>query len=320
MSLPDDPLIGFAHAAYRFGERFAARGTGLRFVEARTRQELERLLPELDVLVVSGFWRNDLAARAPRLVLIQSISAGTEQFDKATLAARNIRLASAQGVNAEAVAQHGMAMMLAIARRLPEAIRNQDRRHWRGMSPDPALREDTLTGRTLLVVGHGRIGSRLGALARAFGLRVIGVRRDPSAGGDGADEIHGLSALPGLWSRADIVALTCALTPETTHLMGEAAFRALKPGAGLINLARGRVVDETALLDALRSGRLAWAALDVFAEEPLPAEHPLWAMPNVLITPHCAGEFRGYEDGVIDLLLDNIARLRRGEPLINRIV
>ncbi|WP_114374165.1 D-2-hydroxyacid dehydrogenase [Elioraea thermophila] len=320
MSLPDDPLIGFAHAAYRFGERFAARGTGLRFVEARTREELERLLPELDVLVVSGFWRNDLAARAPRLVLIQSISAGTEQFDQATLAARGIRLASAQGANAEAVAQHGMALLLAIARRLPEAIRNQDRRHWRGMSPDPALREDTLAGRTLLVVGYGRIGSRLGALARAFGLRVIGVRRDPGAGGAGADELHGFSALPALWGRADIVALTCALTSETTGLVDEAAFRALKPGAGLVNLARGRVVDETALLDALRSGRLAWAALDVFAEEPLPAEHPLWAMPNVLITPHCAGEFRGYEDGVIDLLVDNIARLRRGETLINQIV
>lgn len=320
MSLPDDPLIGFAHAAYRFGERFAARRSGLRFVEARTCEELERLLPELDVLVVSGFWRDDLAARAPRLVLIQSISAGTEQFDRATLAARGIRLASAQGVNAEAVAQHGMAMMLAIARRLPEAIRNQDRHHWRGMSPDPALREDTLTGRTLLVVGYGRIGSRLGTLARAFGLRVIGVRRDPGAGGAGADELHGFSALPELWGKADIVALTCALTPETTGLVDEAAFRALKPSAGLVNLARGRVVDETALLDALRSGRLAWAALDVFAEEPLPAEHPLWAMPNVLITPHCAGEFRGYEDGVIDLLLDNIGRLRRGEPLVNQII
>ena len=320
MSLPDDPLIVLAHGAYRLDECFAARRTGLRFVAARTREELERLLPDLDVLVVSGFWRNAFAARAPRLRYIQSISAGTEQFDCATLAARGIRLASAQGVNAEAVAQHGMAMLLAIARRLPEAIRNQDRRHWRGMSPDPALREDTLTGRTLLVIGYGRIGSRLGALARAFGMRVIGVRRDPGAGGEHADEMHAFSALPNLWGKADIVALTCALTPETTELVGEAALRALRPGAGLINLARGRVVDEAALIDALRSGPLAWAALDVFAEEPLPAEHPLWAMPNVLITPHCAGEFRGYEDGVIDLLVENLARLRRGEPLINQIV
>ncbi len=320
MSLPDDPLIVFAHASYRLGERFAARRAGLRFVEVRTREELDRLLPDLDVLVVSGFWRNAFATHAPRLVYIQSISAGTEQFDSATLAARGIRLASAQGVNAEAVAQHGMAMLLAIARRLPEAIRNQDRRHWRGMSPDPALREDTLSGRTLLVVGYGRIGSRLGALARAFGMRVIGVRRDPGAGGETADEMHAFAALSDLWGKADIVALTCALAPETTGLVGEAAFRALRRGAGLVNLARGRVVDEPALLAALQSGRLAWAALDVFAEEPLPSEHPLWAMPNVLITPHCAGEFRSYEDGVIDLLVENLARLRRGEPLINQIV
>ncbi|MDW8444571.1 MAG: NAD(P)-dependent oxidoreductase [Acetobacteraceae bacterium] len=188
------------------------------------------------------------------------------------------------------------------------------------MSPDPALREDTLSGKTLLVVGYGRIGSRLGQLARAFGMRVIGVRRDPAAGGAGADEIHGFGDLPALWSRADIVALTCALTPETAGLVGEAALRSLRPGTGLVNLARGRVVDEPALLDALRSGRLGWAALDVFAEEPLPPEHPLWLMPNVLITPHCAGEFLGYEEGVIDLLLENLGRLRRGERLLNQIV
>ncbi len=320
MSLADDPLIVFAHGAYQLSERFAARRTGLRFVAARTREELERLLPDLDVLVVSGFWRNAFAARARRLVYIQSISAGTEQFDCTTLAARGIRLASAQGVNAEAVAQHGMAMMLAIARRLAEAVRNQDRRLWRGMTPDPAQREDTLTGKTLLIVGYGRIGARLGTLARAFGMRVIGVRRTLSANGGSADEMHSFSALSDLWGKADIIALTCALTPETTGLVDEAAFRALRRGAGLVNLARGRVVDEAALLDALRTGRLAWAALDVFAEEPLPAEHPLWAMPNVLITPHCAGEFRGYEDAVIDLLVENLARLRRGEPLINQIV
>jgi len=318
--LPNDPVIGFAHATYRLAERFAARGTGLRIVEARTREELERQLPTLDVLAVSGLWRNDFAARAPRLVFIQSISAGTEHFDLALLAFRGIRLASARGVNAEAVAQHGMAMMLAIARRLPEALRNQDRRHWRGMAANPAAREDTLRGKTLLIVGFGRIGSRLGELARAFGMRVIGIRRDPASGGAGADAVHAFAELPALWGKADIVALTCALTAETTRLVDEAAFAVLKPGAWLVNLARGRVVDEAALLQALRTGRLAWAALDVFDNEPLPADHPLWAMPNVLITPHCAGEFEGYEDGVIDLLLENLSRLRRGEPPINGVV
>jgi D-2-hydroxyacid dehydrogenase (NADP+) len=312
--------ICFAHAAYRMGERFALRNTGIAHVEVRSGEELARTLPEADVLVVSMLWRNDLAPVAGRLKLIQSISAGTDQYDKALLSERGIRLASAAGVNAAAVAEHAMALILALARRLPEARDNQRAGHWRGMIGDLARREDQLTGKTLLVVGLGRIGARLARLAKAFEMRVLATRRDPAGGAAGADQVYGSDRLHGLLAEADIVALTCPLTPATERLIDAAALAAMKPSAHLINVARGRVVDEPALIEALQAGRLAAAALDVTAEEPLPAASPLWSLPNVLLTPHTAGETRAYEDGVLGLLLANLERLRRGEALVNEVV
>jgi phosphoglycerate dehydrogenase-like enzyme len=178
-----------------------------------------------------------------------------------------------------------------------------------------------LGGKTLLVVGVGRIGGRLARLAKAFGMHVVGLRRDPANGAEGADEIHPMTALHAQLPRADIVALCCALTDETRGLMEARAFAAMKPAAALVNVARGRVCDEPALIAALQSGRIGQAALDVTADEPLPAESPLWAMPNVLITPHTGGETRAYEDNVLDLMEENLARLRRGESALkNQVV
>ena len=317
----DALTICFAHVAYRLGDRFAARDTGLGNFEVRTREELEARIGEADVLVVSGLWRNDLLPRAGRLKLIQSISAGVDQYDQAALRAQGVRLASAQGVNARAVAEHAMALILALTRRLPEARDNQAKRVWRGMIGDLAQREDELGGKTLLIVGLGRIGGRLAQLARAFDLHVIGVRRDPARGPNGADEVHGLAALPTLLPGADIVALTCPLTPETENLIDAAALGLMRPSAFLVNAARGRCVDENALVAALTQGRIAGAALDVTRDEPLPAASPLWALANVLITPHTAGETRRYEDNVLDLLMDNLDRLWRGETaLSNQVV
>jgi D-2-hydroxyacid dehydrogenase (NADP+) len=312
--------ICFAHAAYQMSERFALRNTGIAHVQVRSVEELARTLPEADVLCVSMMWRNELAASAGRLKLIQSISAGTDQYDKAVLTQHGIRLASAAGVNAEAVAEHAMALILALARRLPEARDNQRAKHWRGMIGDLSRREDQLSGKTLLVVGLGRIGARLARLGKAFDMRVVGTRRDPAAGAAGADAVYGNDRLHALLGEADIVALTCPLTPETTNLIDAAALAAMKPSAQLINVARGKVVDEPALTAALQAGRLDAAALDVTVEEPLPAASPLWSMPNVLITPHSAGETRFYEDAVIDLLIANLERLRRGEALVNGLV
>jgi phosphoglycerate dehydrogenase-like enzyme len=312
--------ICFAHAAYRMAERFRLRNTGIAHFQVQTAENLARQLPDADVLVVSMMWKNELAGTASRLKFIQSISAGTDQYDRQLLRQRGVRVASAAGVNAQAVAEHSMAMILALSRRLPEARDNQHARHWRGMIGEIARREFELAGKTLLVVGMGRIGSRLVRLAKAFDMRVIATKRDPSTGADGADAVAGTDRLHEVLSQADIVALTCPLTPQTENLIDASALASMKPGAHLVNVSRGRVVDEPALIKALQEGRLAGAALDVTCEEPLPASSPLWAMPNVLITPHTAGETQAYEDNVIDILLENLDRMWRGATLRNELV
>jgi phosphoglycerate dehydrogenase-like enzyme len=313
--------ICFAHVAYRLGERFAARNTGVRAIEVRSLDDFSARIPEADVVVVSGLWRNDLIARAAKLRFIQSIGAGVDQFDRDALRARGIRLASAQGVNERAVSQHAMALILALMRHIPAGRDNQRRRHWRGMISDLTQREDELGGKTLLIVGLGRIGSRLAALARAFGLRVIATKRDPSKGADAADLVVADAGLREVLPQADIVALTCPLTPQTEKLIDAAALAAMKPSAYLVNVARGRVVDEPALIAALEAKRIAGAALDCTVEEPLPESSPLWDFDNVLITPHTAGETRRYEDNVLDILLENLGHLWHGKTeLKNQIV
>jgi phosphoglycerate dehydrogenase-like enzyme len=319
---PRDALtVAFAHVAYRAAEEFAARGTGVAHFEVRTVEELERRAREADVMVVSGLWRNTLIASAPKLRFVQSFSAGADQYDKALFASRGIRLASAQGVNERAVAEHAMALILALTRQLHKARDNQRERRWRGMIGEPALREQELGGKILVVVGLGRIGTRLARLARAFDMRVIGVRRIARPAPDAADAVVAETGLARALAEADVVALTCPLTSETEGLIGAAALHALKPGALLINVARGGVIDEAALLAALADGRVGAAALDCFRDEPLPPESPFWALPNVLITPHSAGETRRYETKVVDVLVDNIERLLRGETeLRNQVV
>jgi phosphoglycerate dehydrogenase-like enzyme len=317
----DNITICFAHVAYQFQMQFEKRNTGLKSFEVRSSGELEARLGEADVLLVSGLWRNALVPLAPRLRFIQSISAGVDQYDRATLAAAAIRLASAQGANAGAVAEHAFALILALARRLPEARDNQHQKFWRGMLGDLNRREDELGGKTLLIVGLGRIGGRLARFAKAFDMHVIGLRRDPAAGNNGTDDVYGIEHLHELLPRADVVALTCPLTPQTENLIDATALGLMKPSAHLVNCARGRVVNEGALIACLQNNAIAAAGIDVTTEEPLPASSPLWTLPNALVTPHTGGETRHYEDNVLDLLMENLARLWRGETeLRNQVV
>ena len=301
--------ICFAHAAYRMKDRFELRKTGIKNFQAWAYDDLVKRIGEADVVVASGMWKNDLIPHAGKLRFIQSISSGMDQYSKEQLGAKNVRLASAAGVNARAVAEHAIALILAVARRLPEARDNQHKKVWRGMLGDLTQREDELGDKTLLIVGMGRIGSHLAKLAKAFDMKVLGIRRDPAQGANGADSIHGMGDLVKLVPQADFVALACALTPETAGLMSAAAFAAMKPSAVFVNVARGKVADEAALLKTLQDDRIWAAALDVTVDEPLPAASPLWAFPNVLITPHTGGETRRFEDNILDLLMENLGRL-----------
>jgi D-2-hydroxyacid dehydrogenase (NADP+) len=317
----DELNICFAHAAYRMAERFAARGTGIAHFQVHTPEEFAARLGEADVVVVSMMWRNELLAAANKLKFIQSISAGMERYDADLIRARGIRLASAAGVNAHAVAEHAMALLLALKRHIHTGRDNQTAKRWRGMISEIGAREDELGGKTMLIVGLGRIGGRLARLAKAFDMKVLATRRNAGRGGDGVDGVFGHDHLLEVLPTADVVALTCPLTRETENLIDAKALALMKPTAHLVNVARGRVVDEAALIGALQEKRIAAAALDVTREEPLSPDSVLWTMRNVLITPHTAGETQRYEDGVVDLLLANLRRLWRGEStLVNEVV
>jgi D-2-hydroxyacid dehydrogenase (NADP+) len=322
MLRPNDKLaICFAHVAYQLHERLSAVDAGIHSFAVRDLETLENRVGEADVLVISGLWHDGLLDRAGKLRFIQAIGAGTDQFPLEELKKRGIRLASARGVNFRAVAEHAMALILALSRRLPEARDNQAKRVWRGMIGDLSGREDELGGKTLLVVGLGQIGGRLAELAKAFDMRVVGLRRNPAAGRGAADSVHAMGELKSFLPEADFVALTCPLTEETDKLVDAEALARMKPSAYLLNIARGRVVDEAALVEALAARRIAGAGIDVTAEEPLAPSSPLWGMDHVLLTPHSAGETRRYEDNVIEILRDNLGRLWRGEePLRNQVI
>lgn len=313
--------ICFAHVAYPLEDIFKKRGTGIRHFQVWKRDELPEKIKDAHVLVVSGFWRDELLDHAPKLRFIQSVGAGYDQFPLEKLRERGIRLASAKGVNRNAVSEHAMAMILALARHIHTGRDHQRNHHWRSMISDLSRREDELGGKTLLIAGLGGIGSRLARLAKAFDMRVIATKRDVSSGAGAADEVYTPDKLKELLPRADFVALTCPLTPETRNMIDAEAFALMKPSAYLINVARGGCVDEPAMLDALQRGEIAGAAIDHFWDEPLGSDSPFWDLENVLITPHTAGETRQYEENLLDILLENLERLWRGEKeLRNQVV
>ena len=255
------------------------------------------------------------AQGAPRLRWMQLQNAGIDNPVFGRLLEKGVRLTTSSGTTAVPLAHNAIAGVLALARRLPAAFEAQRRRAWEPGWDAPAPRD--LPGQTMVIVGLGAIGAEIAKLARTLGLHVLGVRRSAAAPGDPVDEMHPPSALPELLPRADWIVLTLPLTPETEGLIGREALAALPQGAHLVNVARGAIVDEPALIDALATGKLAGAYLDVFAEEPLPDASPLWALPNVIITPHNSSASEGNAGRIVELFVDNLRRWAADEPLRN---
>ncbi len=226
-----------------------------------------------------------------------------------------VTLTSSTGSNAEPVAQTGFAGLLMLARGFTRYIRGQQAHEWHPLRG--AELPDDLRGQTVLLVGVGAVGSTFARYAQAFGLRVIGVRRTPAQPGDPVDEMHPPSMLPALLPRADWLVIACPLTKETRRLIDADGLRRMPKGARVINIARGEILDETALVEALRSGHLAAAALDAFSEEPLPADSPLWDMPNVIVSPHNASASKGNEKRCAEMFIANYEHWVRGEPMFN---
>ena len=317
----EELTIQFAHPAYRMAERFLSRGTGIGYFQTWTDEETCSRAGEADVLVISGLWTDNLLEITPGLRYIQTISAGYEQFPLDELRTRAIRVANASGVNADAVSHHAMGLVLALARQLHHARDQQHNRHWRPMISDLSQREDDLCGQTMLIIGLGEIGSRLAKLAKAFEMKVLGVKQDVASHDGIADEVYAPEQLQSVLARADFVVLCCPLNRSTREMIDANAFSAMKTSGQLVNVARGGCVDETALASALTTGEIAGAAIDHFYDEPLPMNSLFWSMENLIITPHSAGETRKYEDNVIDILIENIDRLWTGnKKLVNQIL
>lgn len=228
---------------------------------------------------------------------------------------RGALITTSTGSNAEPVAQTGFTGLLMLARGFPGYIQGQRTHEWRPLRG--AALPDDLRGQSVLLIGVGAVGKIFAGYARAFGLKVIGVRRSAQTPHDPVDELHPPSELSALLPRADWIVITCPLTKETRNLIDARALKLARKGAYLINIARGEVVVEEALVGALRSGHLAGAALDAHIQEPLPADSPLWDLPNVIVSPHNAAASKGNEKRCADMFIANFGHWIRGEPMFN---
>jgi phosphoglycerate dehydrogenase-like enzyme len=221
-----------------------------------------------------------------------------------------VTVTNSAGIAAAAIAEYTLGAIYALNMRLPAFMRAQTERRW------SAGEVTTGAGQTLCVIGLGHIGAAIAKLARAAGFRVIGVRRSGAAK-DAVDAVYPPDRLAEALAQADHTAVIVPLTPETRGLIGAQEIAAMKPGGTLINVSRGGVVEEAPLIAALEKNRLSGLVLDVFATEPLPADSPLWALPNVIVTPHIAGSFSGWERAAAEVFCENLRRYLAGDPLAN---
>jgi phosphoglycerate dehydrogenase-like enzyme len=258
--------------------------------------------------------RPGLLERAPHLRWVQASSSGVGSWVRRMgLVDTTVEVTNAAGVHAVPLAEFVLFAMLYFAKRMPRVNADRSARRWARFCGD------RLRGRTLGVVGLGAVGREIARLAHLVGMRVLGLRRTSSSDIPEVERVFGPEDLHALLAESDYVVLIVASTPETDTLLNAEAISRMKQGAVLINIARGALVDEEALLASLHSGHLAGAALDVFREEPLRADSPFWDMPNVLITPHSMSTAYGENDLLVDLFCDNLGRYLAGEPLRNRI-
>lgn len=259
-------------------------------------------------------WRLlDLLEHAPNLRWIHLGFAGIDHPRFGALLEGGVRLSNSPGAAAEPIAHTAMAGLLALARRFPFWAAAQREREWRRLPPD-MIAED-LSRQTLVIYGLGAIGGELARLAREFGLHVIGVRRRPRSDEDTVDELVHPDELDAVLPRADWLAITATLTSETQGAISGERLALLPAGAYVLNVARGAIIDETALIGALRSGALAGAYLDVFEVEPLPSESPLWELPNVILSPHNSWAAKGNPERARAEFLVNLECWLRGEAL-----
>jgi phosphoglycerate dehydrogenase-like enzyme len=322
------PILAARYRA-RDLERIRAAAPGSRLVMVSFEGLADGPVEDVEVLL-RGFLSADafdrLLARTPRLAWVHSATAGVERVLTPASRQRGLVITNARGVFSQPIAEYVLMMILAVSRRLPQLLELQRERTWQ------PLEGAELADVTVGVVGLGSIGRAVASLASAFGCRVIATRRrseiggatggDPSADADAPgdlqlDRILGPEGLPELLAESDFVVLAAPLTPATENLIDAPALEAMKPGAWLINVARGRLIDERALVRALHEGQIGGAILDTFRDEPLPATSPFYGLDNVIVTPHTSWSSGRVLDRSVELFCANLRRYAVGEPLTN---
>jgi phosphoglycerate dehydrogenase-like enzyme len=301
------------------GERDAPPGLSslasrARLAFAETPDDIAARIADADVIFA---WRPERAtlepnlSRARRLRWIQTASAGVDRLLFPALVEADIVVTNARGVFDDAIAEYAIACILVFAKDLAATIADSRNAVWHYRYTEP------VQGRSLLVLGPGPIGTAVARRASALGMRVEAIASAGRTASAPYDRVRGTDALIDALGGADYVVNTLPLTERTRHVLDDAAFEAMRPTARLVNLGRGATVDEAALVRALRRGAIAGAALDVFETEPLPADSPLWGMPNVIVSPHMSGDLAGWEARVVDVFARNLDRFLRDEPLHN---
>jgi phosphoglycerate dehydrogenase-like enzyme len=291
----------------------------VRFIHATTPQQRQEGLADCDI-AYTWILNDQEAATAEKLKWVHTSAVAVETLCLPELFARDIAVSNTRGVQAVPIAEHVMAVTLALAKQVPFVIDNQRLARWAQNEFIGARLPWLLNGRTLGLIGVGTIGSEIAKRAESFGMRVIALRRRPAYGTIGhVERVYGKDQLDDFLAQSHVLVICAPLTPETHSLMGARQFAQLPPGAVVVNVGRARIIDTDALIDALHSGHLGGASLDVFPEEPLPPDHPLWKAPNAILTPHTSGFRQGHWDEVIDLFGDNLERWLKGEPLKFRI-
>jgi len=303
LTKPDDPALPV----------LAEADPGVRWVYGATAAEFEKA-PAPDALLVCSMGRRVLEpvlALAPKLDWLHSRSAGLDSVTSPALAASSAVMTNGRGVFSRSLAEWVVGALLYFVKDFARLERNRKRGVWEVFEPDD------LAGRTLGIVGYGDIGRAIAERVRPLGVRVLALRRRPSLSGHDplVEETLPASELVALMKRSDDVVVTLPLTEETHGFVNAAAIAAMKPTGVLVNVGRGPVIDEPALVRALQEKRIRGAALDVFDREPLPDGHPLYALDNLLLSPHCADNTPGWLDDAMRAFVRNLGRFRRGEPL-----
>lgn len=276
-------------------------------------------LAEADIAIL----HSDLDQRfidAPRLKWVHCDHAGLTKSARPEVFEKGLIVTGSAGRSGPALAEHVMMFSLMLCTRYPEFYEAQKRHQWRGLPDMENI--FALKGRTMGIIGMGNTGKALAVRAKAFGMTVLGYRRRDEPPPEGVDRMYCSDRgerIDEILEQSDIVALVINLSDATRHIIGSEEFARMKDTAFLVNLARGAVVDQDALIDALTNGRIAGAGIDVMTPEPLPPEHPLWETPNLLITPHFSAKLQNRSERSLQMILENVRRYRAGQDMLNRI-